>query len=76
MIKLRQATPDDWRRNGQEGQSRKSGRPVGVSAGEDATKRGSAYRRKSRANRSQSALSSEESLVTEVERRERREVDL
>jgi hypothetical protein len=58
--KLRQETSDDWRRNGQEGHTRKSGRPVRESAGVHAIKRGSVYRPKSRANRSQSAHSSEE----------------
>ena len=60
VTKLRQDAPDDWRRKGQEGQSRKSGRPVRVSAGVHAIKRESVYRPKSRANRSQSAHSSEE----------------
>ena len=60
VIKLRQDTPDDWRRKGQEGQTRESGRPVRRSDGVHAIKRGSVYRPKSRANRSQSTHSSEE----------------
>jgi len=58
--KRRQTAPDDWRRNGQEGHTRETGRPVRASAGVHAIKRESVYRPKNRANRSQSVHSSEE----------------